>query len=83
MPRPITPDQQKTIGELALKLHRALGLRAYSRTDFLLDEEGRAWCLEINTLPGMTPGSLLPKEAAAIGLSYPELCQRILDLSLS
>lgn len=82
-PAPITPDQQKTIGELALKLHRALGLRAYSRTDFLLDEEGRAWCLEINTLPGMTPGSLLPKEAAAIGLSYPELCQRILDLSLS
>ena len=82
-PAPITPDQQKTIGELALKLHRALGLRAYSRTDFILDQEGRAWCLEINTLPGMTPGSLLPKEAAAIGLSYPELCQRILDLSLS
>ena len=82
-PAPITPDQQKTIGELALKLHRALGLRAYSRTDFLLDEEGRAWCLEINTLPGMTPGSLLPKEAAAIGMSYPELCQKILDLSLT
>ena len=82
-PAPIPPDQQKTIGELALKLHRALGLRAYSRTDFLLDEEGRAWCLEINTLPGMTPGSLLPKEAAAIGMSYPELCQKILDLSLT
>ena len=82
-PAGITPEQQKTMGELALKLHRALGLRAYSRTDFMLDEEGRVWCLEINTLPGMTPGSLLPKEAAAIGLSYPELCQRILDLSLS
>ncbi|MBD5161560.1 MAG: D-alanine--D-alanine ligase [Oscillibacter sp.] len=82
-PAPITPEQQKTIGELALKLHRALGLRAYSRTDFMLDEEGRIWCLEINTLPGMTPGSLLPKEAGAVGLSYPELCQRILDLSLS
>lgn len=82
-PAAITPEQQKTIGELALKLHRALGLRAYSRTDFILDGEGRAWCLEINTLPGMTPGSLLPKEAGAIGLSYPELCQRILDLSLS
>ena len=66
-----------------MKLHRALGLRAYSRTDFLLDEEGRAWCLEINTLPGMPPGSLLPKEAAAIGMSYPELCQKILDLSLT
>ena len=82
-PAPITPEQQKTMGELALKLHRALGLRVYSRTDFILDEEGRPWCLEINTLPGMTPGSLLPKEANAIGLSYPELCQKILDLSLS
>lgn len=82
-PAHITPDQQKTAGEMALKLHRALGLRAYSRTDFILDEKGRIWCLEINTLPGMTPGSLIPKEAAAIGLSYPELCQKILDLSLA
>lgn len=81
-PAEITPEQQKTMGELALKLHRALGLRAYSRTDFILDAEGRTWCLEINTLPGMTPSSLLPKEAKAVGLSYPELCQRILDLSL-
>ena len=81
-PAPITPEQQRNMGDLALKLHRALGLRAYSRTDFLLDEEGRVWCLEINTLPGMTPGSLLPKEAAAIGMSYAELCQKILDLSL-
>ena len=82
-PADITPEQQRTMGELALKLHNALGLRACSRTDFILDGEGRAWCLEINTLPGMTPGSLLPKEAAAAGLSYPELCQEILDLSLA
>ncbi len=82
-PAEITPEQQKTIGGLALKLHRALGLRAYSRTDFILDEEGRPWCLEINTLPGMTPGSLLPKEAKAVGLSYPELSQKIQDLSLN
>lgn len=82
-PADITPEQQKLLGELALRLHRALGLRAYSRSDFILDEKGRVWCLEINTLPGMTPGSLIPKEAAAVGLSYPELCQRILDLSLA
>ncbi|MDE7219208.1 MAG: D-alanine--D-alanine ligase [Oscillospiraceae bacterium] len=82
-PAPITPEQQKTMGELALKLHRALDLRVYSRTDFILDGEGRVWCLEINTLPGMTPGSLLPKEAAAVGMTYPELCQKILDLSLT
>jgi len=81
-PAPITAEQQQRIGELALKLHRALGLRAYSRTDFILDEKGRIWCLEINTLPGMTPGSLIPKEASAIGMSYPALCQRILELSL-
>ena len=81
-PADITPEQQHTMGEAALRLHRALGLRTYSRTDFILDKEGRAWCLETNTLPGMTPGSLLPKEAAAIGISYPELCQKILDLSL-
>lgn len=82
-PAPITPEQQRAMGEAALRLHRALGLRAYSRTDFILDGDGRAWCLEVNTLPGMTPGSLLPKEAAATGLAYPALCQKILDLSLA
>ena len=81
-PAPITEDQWRAMGEATLRLHRALGLRAYSRADFILDSEGRAWCLEINTLPGMTPASLLPKEAAAAGLSYPQLCQRILELSL-
>ena len=82
-PAPITEEQWREMGETSLKLHRALGLRAYSRTDFILDEEGRAWCVEINTLPGMTPASLLPKEAAAVGMSYPELCQKILELSLN
>ncbi len=73
----------RELGEAALKLHRALGLSVYSRTDFILDEEERPWCLEINTLPGMTPASLLPKEAVAVGMSYPELCREILDLSLA
>lgn len=81
-PAPITEQQWRTMGEAALCLHRALDLRAYSRTDFILDGEGRAWCLEINTLPGMTPASLLPKEAAAAGLSYPQLCREILELSI-
>lgn len=81
-PAPITEEQWRAMGEATLRLHRALGLRAYSRADFILDDEGRAWCLEINTLPGMTPASLLPKEAAAAGLSYHQLCQRILELSL-
>jgi D-alanine-D-alanine ligase len=48
----------------------------------MLDEDGRFWFLEINTLPGMTPTSLMPQEAAAEGLDYPQLCQRIIDSSL-
>ena len=81
-PAPITDGQWKEMGEATLRLHKALGLSVYSRADFILDEEGKAWCLEINTLPGMTPASLLPKEAAASGLEYPDLCQTILELSL-
>ena len=65
------------MGEMALKLHRALGLSVYSRTDFLLDADGKPWCLEVNTLPGMTPTSLFPQEAAAVGMSYPDLCETI------
>ena len=82
-PAPITDDEWKQVGELALRLHRALGLSVYSRADFILDENGLAWCLEINTLPGMTPTSLVPQEAAQVGLSYGELCERIVELSLA
>lgn len=61
----------------ALKVHKALRLGYYSRVDFILDDKGRAYCLEANTLPGMTPTSLLPQEAAAAGISYNELCNLI------
>ncbi len=81
-PAPISDEEWKQIGEMALKLHRALGLSVYSRTDFILDSEGKAWCLEVNTLPGMTPTSLVPQEAAAAGLSYGELCEKIVEESL-
>lgn len=57
----------------------ALGLL---RSDFILDDEGKAWCLEINTLPGMTPTSLVPQEAAQVGLSYADLCEKIIRDSL-
>ena len=82
-PAPITEAEHRLIGEAALKLHRALGLSVYSRTDFILDKEGRAWCLEVNTLPGMTPASLIPKAAAVEGLSYAQLCEKIVELSLA
>lgn len=82
-PAPITAEQQREAGELALKLHRTLGLEVYSRTDLILDEEGRFWCLEVNSLPGMTAASLVPKEAAAAGMTYNQLCEEIVRQSYS
>ena len=70
------------MGQYAEKLHKVLGLKAYSRTDFIIDESGKPWCLEVNTLPGMTPASLIPKSAKHEGISYDQLCQKIIDLSL-
>lgn len=81
-PADITEAEQQLIGEYALRLHEALGLSVYSRADFILDTEGRAWCLEINTLPGMTPNSLIPKSAAIEGYSYVQLCEKIVELSM-
>jgi D-alanine-D-alanine ligase len=76
-PADLSPDQAGTIQDLALKAHRALKLGAYSRVDFRLDEAGTFWCLEVNTLPGMSSASLLPKAAAAAGISFEELCDQI------
>ncbi len=61
---------------------QAIGLSTYSRTDFLLNAKGEIYCLESNTLPGMTPTSLLPQEAAAVGISFEQLCERILEISM-
>lgn len=66
----------------ALTVHRALGLSVYSRSDFIVSEEGTPYFLEVNTLPGMTPTSLVPQMARAMGISYEQLCQRIVDASL-
>jgi D-alanine-D-alanine ligase len=68
--------------EMALKAHRALKLRGYSRVDFRLTEEGELFCLEVNTLPGMTATSLMPQSAAAVGMDFPVLCERICELAL-
>lgn len=66
----------------AEKAYNALGLEAYARIDFLLDKDGGAYCLEANTLPGMTGASLIPQEAAAAGIGYDELCDKIIEASL-
>ena len=82
-PAPIPAQWEQRLGEAALTVFRALGLSVYARADFIVTGDGVPWFLEINTLPGMTPGSLLPKEAAAVGLRYQDLCGRILELSLA
>ena len=71
------------VQEIALAAHRALDLEVYSRVDFLLTDSGEALVLEINTIPGMTQVSLLPEAAAAAGLSYADLCARVIELSLA
>jgi D-alanine-D-alanine ligase len=80
---PAKIDEEKTreIQQLALRAFRALGLQVYARVDVLLAEDGAATVLEINTIPGMTEASLLPEAAAAAGISYPDLCLRIIELS--
>lgn len=81
-PAPIPEETEKTLASAALTVFRALGLSVYSRADFILAEDGSVYFLEINTLPGMTPTSLVPQEAAAVGISYGELCERIIAASL-
>lgn len=82
-PAPLDSALTERIQELALAAHRALDLEVYSRVDFLLNEDGRPFVIEINTIPGMTETSLLPEAAAAAGLSYTALCARIVQLSLA
>ena len=81
-PAPVSPEVMAAAGELALRVHRCLGLEVYSRTDMILDEDGKLWVLEANSLPGMTPNSFVPKEAAAVGMGYNQLCEEIVRLSL-
>jgi D-alanine-D-alanine ligase len=80
-PANLPDDQTRAIQELALRAHRSLGLKVYSRVDILLSDEGEPNVLEANTIPGMTEASLLPEAAAVAGISYPELCARIIELS--
>ena len=61
---------------------RVIGLDTYSRADFLLNENNEIFCLEVNTLPGMTPTSLLPQEAAAVGMNFNQLCEKIIEISM-
>jgi D-alanine-D-alanine ligase len=80
-PAAIPVDLARRLQDLALRAHRALRLRDFSRIDFIVDDEGVPWCLEANAVPGMTPNSLLPKAARAAGISFPQLCDRLVGLA--
>lgn len=82
-PAPIDAQLRRQLEMLAVSAHRALKLNAYSRSDFLRDQDGRIWCIEVNTLPGLTANSLLPQSAAAVGISFRSLCEEICDLAVS
>ena len=73
LPEPLAAE----CGRLSLLAHEALKLGGYSRVDFRLTPAGELFCLEVNTLPGMTATSLLPQSARAVGIEFPELCERI------
>jgi D-alanine-D-alanine ligase len=76
-PADLSTDQTHRIQTLGLRAHEALKLDDYSRVDFRMDRDGGLWCLEVNTLPGLSASSLLPRSAAAVGIDFAELCERI------
>ena len=82
-PAPIAPGVTARVRDLALAAHKALGLRGYSRADFILDAQQNLTLLEVNTLPGMTATSLVPQEAKIIGLEFGQLLERLMELGMA
>lgn len=81
-PAPIPAEWEERIGKAAVAVFEMVGLSVYARADFIVTEDGTPYFLEINTLPGMTPTSLVPQEAAAVGMDYGTLCETIIRSSL-
>lgn len=81
-PAPLTETEVAALSDATTRGFTALRLHGYARFDFILDADGTPWCLEANTLPGMTPTSLLPQAAAAVGIGYDELCERMIMMAL-
>lgn len=80
-PAPLTDAETEKVKELAVATFHALRMEQYGRIDFIYGDDGVFYCLEANALPGMTPTSLLPQEAAAIGIGYDELCCMLADMA--
>ncbi|MEY8403775.1 D-alanine--D-alanine ligase [Oscillospiraceae bacterium 44-34] len=81
-PARIPDTLEKALGDAALTVFKTIGLSVYARADFIVTQDGTPYFLEINTLPGMTPTSLVPQEAAAVGINYGNLCDTIIQKSL-
>lgn len=81
-PAHLSAEKTKEMQHYAEEAFRALRLKNYARMDFMMDKDGSLYCLEANTLPGMTPTSLLPQEAAAIGMNFEQLCEKIISISI-
>lgn len=81
-PADLPPEITEKLQRTAEEVFRVLKLEVFARMDFIVDAKGEVWCLEGNTLPGLTPLSLLPQEAAAAGMSYEDLVEAIIALSM-
>ncbi|MBQ0001541.1 MAG: D-alanine--D-alanine ligase [Clostridiales bacterium] len=81
-PAPLSEEMTRKMQDYAVKGYHALGLQSYARLDFMMRDNGEMFCLEANTLPGMTPTSLIPQEAAVLGMDYPSLCEELIRISM-
>ena len=81
-PAPVSPAVTAEVQRLALAAHKALGLKGYSRADFILGPDDSLHLLEVNTLPGMTPTSLVPQEAAQLGMDFGQLLEKLIELGM-
>ena len=81
-PAPLSAEETARVQSIAEKVHQVLMIDAYSRADFMMDEKGDFYCIEANTLPGMTPTSLVPQMGAAMGMDFGELCEKIISVSM-
>ncbi len=81
-PAELPEDVSAQMRHYAEEVAKVIGLDTYSRSDFLLDKDNKMYCLEANTLPGMTPTSLLPQEAAVVGVNFNELCEKLIEISM-
>ena len=81
-PAPISEELTKRLQEAAVDGYHALEMESYARLDFIVTKDEKIYCLEANTLPGMTPTSLIPQEAKVLGIDYPDLCEELIRISL-